>query len=69
MREWEYVTNRRGYSIYRKIVNNKGVWKAIKEDTGEEKPITYDQARGYEPIDNAEAIGMQLGKLLLPPMY
>lgn len=69
MREWEYVTNRRGYSIYRKIVNNKGVWKAIKEDTGEEKLITYDQARGYEPIDNAEAIGMQLGKLLLPPMY
>ena len=60
---WEYITNRRGYSIYRKIVNNKGIWKAKKDNV--EFDITYKQALGYEPIDNAEALGMEIGKILL----
>lgn len=51
---FEYVTSRRGYSIYRKIVDGKGKWKAEKD--GEIKDITYQQALGYEPLDNAEAI-------------
>ena len=59
-----YVTSRRGYDIYRKIVNGKGKWKAVKD--GKEMDITYNQALGYEPLDNAEALGMELGRILLP---
>ena len=61
---YEYVASRRGYDIYRKIINGKGYWKAKKE--GKIKDITYQQALGYEPIDNAESLGMELGKMLLP---
>ena len=61
---FEYVTNRRGYSIYRKIVDGKGKWKAEKD--GVEMDITYYQALGWEPLDNAEALGMELGRILLP---
>ena len=62
--EFEYVSSRRGYNIYRKIVDGKGKWKAEKD--GIEIDITYEQALGYEPLDNAEAIGMELGRILLP---
>lgn len=61
---YEYVTNRRGYSLYRMIVDGKGKWKAVKD--GKEMDITYNQALGYEPLDNAEALGMELGRILLP---
>lgn len=62
--EFEYVSSRRGYNIYRKIVDGKGKWKAEKD--GIDIDITYEQALGYEPLDNAEAIGMELGRILLP---
>lgn len=61
---FEYVSSRSGYDIYRKIVNGKGKWKAEKD--GIEMDITYEQALGYEPLDNAEALGMELGRILLP---
>ena len=64
MNEWQYVTNRNGYSIYRKIVNGKGKWKAKKDGTDKMFDITYNQALGYEGIDNAEKLGIELGKLL-----
>lgn len=63
-RDYEYITSRRGYNIYRKIVDGKGKWKAEKD--GKEMDITYNQALGYEPLDNAEALGMELGRMLLP---
>ena len=62
--KFEYITSRRGYNIYRKIADGKGKWKAVKD--GKEMDITYNQALGYEPLDNAEAIGIELGKILLP---
>lgn len=61
---YQYITSRRDYDIYRKVINGKGHWKARKES--EIKDITYEQAIGIEPIDNAEALGMELGKMLLP---
>lgn len=62
--EWQYVSSRNGYSIYREIVNGKGKWKARKEDSGKMFDITYDQALGYEGIDNAEKLGIEIGRLL-----
>lgn len=62
-RDYEYITSRRGYSIYRKIVDGKGKWKAEKD--GEIKDITYQQALGYDPLDNAEELGMEMGRILL----
>lgn len=62
--EWQYITSRNNYSIYRKIVNGKGKWKAKKDGTEEMFDITYEQALGYDGIDNAEKIGIELGKLL-----
>ena len=64
MNDWQFIDSRNNYAIYRKIVNGYGKWKAVKD--GKEKEITYDQARGYEPLDNEEALQMELGKLLLP---
>ena len=61
---FEYVSSKRGYDIYRKIVDGRGKWKAVKD--GKEMDITYDQALGYEPLDNAEALGIKIGKILLP---
>lgn len=62
---YEEISGRRGYTFYRKIVNGKGKWKA-KTPAGEIIDITYEQALGYEPLDNAEAIGKWLGSKLLP---
>ena len=61
---YEYVTSRRGYNIYRKIVDGKGKWKAEKDGTV--KDISYNQALGFAPLDNSEALGMELGRMLLP---
>lgn len=61
---FERVSGRRGYDFYRKLVDGKGKWYASKD--GEVMPITYMQARGYEPIDSDEAMGMKLGGILLP---
>lgn len=61
---FEKVSGRRGYDFYRKLVDGKGKWYAVKD--GSVMPITYDQARGYEPINSEESMGMKLGGMLLP---
>lgn len=71
---YKYVTNVDGYWIYRAIVDGKGVWRAMTQDSNESQfeelsfPISYDQARGFEPIDEPSAITKlrkDLGKKLL----
>lgn len=62
--DWEYITHRRGYSIYRKIENGKGKWQAKKDGTDNVFDITYEQALGYEGIDNAEKLGIEIGRML-----
>ena len=64
--DYEFVTNQRGYFIYRKIEDGKGKWRARHQDGGEFFDITYEQALGYEPIDSEQALQMELGKMLLP---
>ena len=56
------------YYLYRKIENGKGKWLAEDSETGEIFPITYMQARGYEPIirSSIEELSYTLGKILLP---
>lgn len=72
--EYDYVSNVDGYFIYRKVVDQsngskKGVW--VAQDQDEKNPpfsITYDQARGFDPINDTSGIkklGKQLGKKLL----
>lgn len=72
---YKYVTNVDGYWVYRAIVDGKGVWRAMPQDSDESQfeelsfPISYDQARGFEPIDEPSAITKlrkDLGKKLLP---
>lgn len=72
---YKYVTNVDGYWIYRAIVDGKGVWRAMPQGSNESQfeelsfPISYDQARGFEPIDEPSAITKlrkDLGKKLLP---
>lgn len=60
---YKYIDSRNGYEIYRKIVNGKGRWAAKRSD-GYVFRITYHQALGYDPIDNIEALRMELGKAL-----
>ena len=71
---YEYVTNNHGYWIYRTVVDGKGVWRAMKQDSDESQfdklsfPITYEQARGDEPIREPNSIARlrkDLGKKLL----
>ena len=72
--DYNYVGNQDGYAIYRKIEkqsdgSRKGVW--VAQDQDEKNPpfqITYDQARGFEQIDDSPAkkLGKELGKKLLP---
>lgn len=71
---YEYVDNVDGYWIYRAIVDGKGVWRAMPQGSDESQfdslsfPISYDQARGFEPIDEPSAIRKlrkDLGKKLL----
>lgn len=61
--DYKYIDNRNGYWIYRKVEDGRGKWMA--EKNGINFPITYDQARGYAPIDRNEALQMQLGNMLL----
>lgn len=72
--DYTYVGNQDGYAIYRKIEkqadgSRKGVW--VAQDQDEKNPpfqITYDQARGFEQIDDSsiKKLGKKLGNKLLP---
>ena len=71
---YEYVTNNHGYWIYRAVIDGKGVWRAMKQGSDESQfgklsfPISYEQARGFEPINEPSAITKlrkDLGKKLL----
>lgn len=72
---YEYVTNNDRYWIYRAVIDGKGVWRAMPQGSDESEfsrlsfPISYDQARGFEPINEPSAITKlrkDLGKKLLP---
>jgi hypothetical protein len=72
---YEYVTNNDGYWIYRAVIDGKGVWRAMPQGSDESGfsrlsfPISYDQARGFEPINEPSDITKlrkDLGKKLLP---
>ena len=72
---YEYVTNVDSYWVYRAVVDGKGVWRAMPQGSNESQfeelsfPISYDQARGFEPIDEPSAITKlrkDLGKKLFP---
>ena len=65
---FEYAGSIKKYDLYRKIINGKGKWMAEDIETGEIFPITYEQARGYEPIrpTGIELLSRQLGEMLLP---
>lgn len=74
--EWERVHSHEShYEIYRQIQKDSSgkisgcKWKAKNIETGEEKEITYDQARGYEPIEDSsiKQLSRYLGEKLLPP--
>lgn len=72
---YEFVTNIDGYWVYRAVVDGKGTWRAMPQGSDESEfsrlsfPISYDQARGFEPINEPSAITKlrkDLGKKLLP---
>lgn len=65
--EQVYSSNSK-YNLYRKIENGKGKWIAEDVKTGEVFHITYEQARGYEPIRPTpiESLARELGRMLLP---
>lgn len=56
------------YDFYRKIEDGKGIWKAVIYNYGAAEiiDVTYEQARGIEPIDSLEQLRKDLGKMLLP---
>lgn len=55
--EYKYVDTRDGYEIYQKTVKGKGRWAAQDQDKNcEPFEITYEQARGIDPITCAEDI-------------
>lgn len=70
--EYEYCSHADGrdahWHLYRKIVDGKGKWVAQHQNTGEIREITYDQARGFEPIDDSaiSRLSRNLGSMLLP---
>ena len=65
---YEYVYYVGKYNTWRKIVNGKGKWLAEDRETGIFFSITYEQARGFEPINptGIENLARELGKMLLP---
>ena len=72
---YEYVTNNDGYWIYRAVIDGKGVWRAMKQGSDESQfsklsfPISYEQARGFDAIEEPSSIARlrkDLGKMLLP---
>ena len=61
----------KNYQLFRKLENGKGKWAAAPMEMGDVKyddafEITYDQARGFEPINNIGKLSRDLGKMLLP---
>ena len=65
---YDFAFYRDGYRVLTKTENNRGKWLAQKDD---EEPfeITYEQARGFEPIDpRNRALQMKLGKALKLPI-
>lgn len=70
--EYEYIGPATGYnqgwSLYRKIVDGKGVWVAEHQQTKDVVPINYDQVQGFEPIklDGIKKLQKDLGDMLLP---
>lgn len=56
--------NRNGYSLFMKMEDGRGKWLA--EKNGNSFPITWAQAVGHEPIDDAEKLSMWLGARLMP---
>ena len=70
--EYKYVGPATGYnkgwSLYRKIVDGKGVWVAEHQQTKEVVPINYDQVQGFEPIklQGIKKLQKDLGDMLLP---
>lgn len=58
-----------GYFRFRRIVDGKGKWIAQHQDGGPFFDISYEQALGYEPIDESNIAKLQrdLGEMLLPP--
>ncbi len=64
LRGYKYITSRRKYKIYRRIVDGKGRWRAEDTRNGHVFNITYDQALGYEGIDNAEKLSIEIGNML-----
>lgn len=70
--EYEYCSHADGrdahWQLYRKIVDGKGKWVARHQNTGEIREINYDQARGFEPIDDSPTarLSRSLGSTLLP---
>lgn len=73
--EYDYSGNVDGYFVYRKVVtqpdgSKKGMW--VAQDQDEKNPpfsITYDQARGFDPINDTSGtkkLAKWLGKRLLP---
>lgn len=70
--EYEYCSHADGrdahWHLYRKIVDGKGKWVAKHQNTGEIREINYDQARGFEPIDNnpIARLSRDLGRMLMP---
>ena len=66
------------YEIYREVTGERGartvIWTAQQVDIdcnplGDPLRISYDQARGIEPIGDRQSVAMlakQLGRILLP---
>lgn len=75
---YKYVSGRPGYHLYRKDIRGENgkvvsaVWAAQKYDAmkgqtvGDPFEITYDQARGFEPIEDtvASRLSKKVGKAL-----
>lgn len=69
----KFICNTDGYLVYRIIEDGRGKWYAHEQDAPIETmvPITYEQARGYEPMPNESSIRKlqrELGEMLLPPV-
>ena len=61
----------KNYQIFRKLENGTGRWAAAPIEMGDVKyddafEITYNQARGFEPINTIGKLSRDLGNVLLP---
>ena len=58
------------WTFFRKRIDGKGHWKAIFVDTSTNEAhiqdVTYEQVRGYAPLDSMDALRKHLGNTLLP---